>query len=79
MNNEMRDSNMSETSDLIRVDLPHWANWVDIYIDGKTKTGFIASVQMKRLGAKKNWQRHLGYNYTRMFVQAPRAQVMVEQ
>jgi hypothetical protein len=75
---EMKDSDESGTSGLIRVDLPHWANRVDIYMDGKEKTGFIASVKMKRLGAKKNWQRHLGYNYTHMFVLAPQTQVIAE-
>ncbi len=54
--------------DSFQVDLPWWRNRVDIYVDPKTKTGFVATVQLNRLGKIKNWQRHIGHNYTVLHV-----------
>ena len=54
--------------DSFQVDLPWWRNRVDIYVDPKTKTGFVATVQLNKLGKIKNWQRHMGHNYTVLHV-----------
>ena len=51
-----------------QVDLPWWRNRVDIYVDPKNKTGFVATVQLDRLGKIKNWQRRIGHNYTVLHV-----------
>ncbi|KAL2058178.1 hypothetical protein ABVK25_001796 [Lepraria finkii] len=51
-----------------QVDLPWWRNRVDIYVDPRTKTGFVATVQLNRLGSIKNWQRRFGHNYTVLLV-----------
>ena len=51
-----------------QVDLPWWRNRVDIYVDPITKTGFVATVQLNRLGKIKNWQRRFGHNYTVLLV-----------
>lgn len=57
-----RDSNKFE------VYLPRWQNRVDIYVDRKGKSGFVASVRLDKLGRSKNWQRRLRHNYTSLYV-----------
>lgn len=51
-----------------QLDLPWWRNRVDIYINPETKTGFVATVQLDRLGKIKNLQRRVGQNYTVLLV-----------
>ena len=41
---------------------------VDIYIDMEERVGYTGTLRLSRLGAKKNWQRHLGINYQVLFV-----------
>ena len=49
--------------DSFPVDLPRWRNRVDIYVDPENRSGFVATVQLDRLGPAKNWQRRLGHKY----------------
>ena len=51
-----------------KIQLPLWRNRVDIYMDEKAKSGFIASVNLDRLGAKTNWQRRFRHKYTELYV-----------
>ena len=51
-----------------QLDLPWWRNRVDIYINLETKIGFVATVQLDRLGKIKNLQRRVGQNYTVLLV-----------
>ena len=50
------------------VHLPWWSNKVDIYLDPKNRSGFIATVRLDRLGPAKVWQRRLRHNYTVLHV-----------
>ncbi len=63
-----RCSIQAETSDKIKVHLPPWRNRVDIYLDEKAREGFVATVNLNRLGSTKNWQRRLRRNYTSLYV-----------
>ena len=49
--------------DSYQVHLPRWSNKVDIYLDPKNRSGFIATVRLDRLGPAKNWQRRFRHNY----------------
>ena len=51
-----------------KVHLPWWRNKVDIYAYPETKSGFIATVQLDRLGRAKNWERRLRKNHRVMHV-----------
>ena len=51
-----------------KVHLPWWRNKVDIYAYPENKSGFIATVQLDRLGVTKNWERRLRKNYAVMLV-----------
>ena len=54
--------------DSFPVHLPWWSNKVDIYVDPESRSGFIATVRLDRLGPAKNWQRRLRHNYTVLHV-----------
>ena len=56
-------ANFSADCDSFPVHLPLWRNKVDIYIYPEKRAGFVATVQLDRLGARKNWQRRLRQNY----------------
>lgn len=50
------------------VPLPLWRNRVDIYAYPETEKGFIATVQLVRLGFTQNLERRLGKNSRIMLV-----------
>ena len=50
-------------SDSFEVPLPRWRNQVDIYLDPKARSGFVATIKLDKLKWTKNWQRRLGHNY----------------
>lgn len=58
----------AETSEKFEVHLPPWRNRVDIYLDEKAREGFVATVNLSRLGSTKNWQRRFRHNYTSLYV-----------
>ena len=61
-------TNITGAPDYFEVPLPQWNNRVDIYLDAKAKSGFVASVQLSKLGMSKNLQRRLRHNYTSLYV-----------
>ncbi|CAD6587529.1 MAG: hypothetical protein ASARMPREDX12_002924 [Alectoria sarmentosa] len=60
--------NLNSKCDSFPVHLPWWSNKVDIYVDAKNRSGFVATVQLDRLGPAKNWQRRFRRNYTVLHV-----------
>lgn len=60
--------NLNIECDSFPVHLPWWSNKVDIYVDPENRSGFVATVQLDRLGTAKNWQRRLRRNYTILHV-----------
>ena len=55
--------------DYREVSVPSWKNHVDIYLDEK-ETEFLATIYLdKGLGTKKNIQRRMGRNFTRLFIE----------
>ena len=49
--------------DSFPIDLPRWRNRVDIYVCPENRSGFVATVQLDRLGPAKNLQRRFGHKY----------------
>ena len=49
--------------DSFPIDLPRWRNRVDIYVCPEDRSGFVATVQLDRLGPAKNLQRRFGHKY----------------
>ena len=49
------------------VPLPHWSNQVKVFLDEK-ETEFLARIYLDSLGTKKNFQRRIGRNFTRLFI-----------
>ena len=64
--------NFQTETDNFEVHLPWWRNTVDIYVDAAARSGFVATVRLDKLGAKKNWQRRLKHNYTVLRVKGPK-------
>ena len=56
-------ANFIADCDSFTVDLPRWRNRVDIYVGSENRSGFVATVQLDRLGQAKNWQRRLSHKY----------------
>lgn len=49
--------------------LPKWRNRVDVYMDQKARTGYIATLHLNYcLGVWRNWQRRFGWDYQVLFV-----------
>lgn len=59
----MKAADFAAKCDSFPVHLPWWSNKVDIYVDPENRSGFIATVQLDRLGRAKNWQRRFRHNY----------------
>ncbi len=59
---------MTEDYKSFPVHLPRWSNRVDIYVDDKHKSGFVASIHLGQLKWRKNWARRLRINYTVLHV-----------
>lgn len=53
-----------ESYDTFKVHIPRWRNRVDIYLDDERKAGFVTSIDLGKLGLRKNMKRRLRYNYT---------------
>lgn len=63
---------ISTEIDNFEVRLPRWRNSIDIYVDAASRSGFVATVRLDKLGPKKNWQRRLRRNYTVLRVKGAR-------
>jgi len=63
-----------EISNSFEVQLPRWRNRVYVYADKKSKTGFVATIRLDRLGPVKNLQRRLGLNYRTLHVKGNKLQ-----
>ena len=54
------------------MDLPRWRNRVNLNVDPDLKSLFLAEVRIDKIGWRKNWQRRLRINYTKIYVKGPK-------
>ena len=66
-------ANFLANSDTFAVHLPWWRNKVDIYVDPKNRSGFVATVQLNRLGPAKNLQRRFRPSYKVLHIKSSKS------
>ena len=56
------------------VPMPSWRNTVNIYLNSEKQSGFIAQIHLNRLGKRRNMQRRLRQDFTKLYVKGSNKQ-----